>query len=164
MSVLSLGPSPRPQVRATPFPSPCDSVPKSMRLHPQAHGHRPQVLATPPPSPCDLVPNPVRDSSKVCARSTQSACEFNQNTVRFGIQACATRLKCAPYGICGRSAALFADLGPKGWEADVGRWAGRVSREYRMILLEEPEKLRPRPDPRVCGGCWAGVRRSPPGG
>jgi putative transposase len=33
--------------------------------------------------------------------------------------------------------AIMAD---KGWEADARHWAGRVSREYRMILLEEGEE------------------------
>ena len=33
--------------------------------------------------------------------------------------------------------AIMAD---KGWEADARHWSGRVSREYRMILLEEGEE------------------------
>jgi putative transposase len=33
--------------------------------------------------------------------------------------------------------AIMAD---KGWEADARHWAGRVSKEYRMLLLEEGEE------------------------
>jgi len=33
--------------------------------------------------------------------------------------------------------AIMAD---KGWEADARHWAGRVSRSYRMILLEDGEE------------------------
>ena len=42
-----------------------------------------------------------------------------------------------------RAGLVRALMAHKGWEADARHWAGRVSKEYRMILLEEgEEKLR----------------------
>jgi hypothetical protein len=46
-------------------------------------------------------------------------------------------------GATGRSGAkakaglVRAVMADKGWEADARHWSGRVSREYRMLLLEE---------------------------
>jgi REP element-mobilizing transposase RayT len=43
-------------------------------------------------------------------------------------------------GIKAKAGLVRAVMADKGWEADARRWAGRVSREYRMLLLEEGEE------------------------
>jgi REP element-mobilizing transposase RayT len=81
------------------------------------------------------------------------AAYIDLNPVRAGMVEDPAEYRWSSYGeamgATGRSGArakaglVRAVMADKGWEADARRWAGRVSREYRMLLLEEgAEKTR----------------------
>jgi hypothetical protein len=75
------------------------------------------------------------------------AAYIDLNPVRAGMVEDPAEYRWSSYGeamgATGRSGArakaglVRAVMADKGWEADARRWAGRVSREYRMLLLEE---------------------------
>jgi putative transposase len=75
------------------------------------------------------------------------AAYIDLNPVRAGIVAEPAEYRWSSYGeamgATGRSGAkakaglVRAWMAHKGWEADARHWSGRVSREYRMMLLEE---------------------------
>ncbi|MGL5020191.1 MAG: transposase [Luteolibacter sp.] len=44
-------------------------------------------------------------------------------------------------GIKAKAGLVRAIMVGKGWDADARRWAGKVSREYRMLLIEEGEEV-----------------------
>jgi len=78
------------------------------------------------------------------------AAYIDLNPVRAGMVADPAEYRWSGYGeamgATGRSGAkakaglVRAVMADKGWEADARHWAGRVSREYRMLLLEEGEE------------------------
>jgi REP element-mobilizing transposase RayT len=78
------------------------------------------------------------------------AAYIDLNPVRAGIVSDPGEYRWSSYGeamgATGKSGAkakaglVRAMMAHKGWEADARHWAGRVSREYRMILLEEGEE------------------------
>jgi putative transposase len=75
------------------------------------------------------------------------AAYIDLNPVRAGMVEDPAEYRWSSYGeamgATGRSGAkakaglVRAVMADKGWEADARHWAGRVSREYRMLLLEE---------------------------
>jgi hypothetical protein len=75
------------------------------------------------------------------------AAYIDLNPVRAGMVADPAEYRWSSYGeamgATGRSGAkakaglVRAWMADKGWEADARHWAGRVSREYRLLLLEE---------------------------
>jgi hypothetical protein len=75
------------------------------------------------------------------------AAYIDLNPVRAGMVKDPAEYRWSSYGeamgATGRSGAsakaglVRAVMADKGWEADARHWAGRVSREYRMLLLEE---------------------------
>jgi putative transposase len=75
------------------------------------------------------------------------AAYIDLNPVRAGIVEDPAEYRWSSYGeamgATGRSGAkakaglVRAAMAHKGWEADARHWAGRVSRDYRMLLLEE---------------------------
>jgi putative transposase len=82
--------------------------------------------------------------------SKTMAAYIDLNPVRAGMVRDPAEYRWSSYGeamgATGRSGAkakaglVRAIMADKGWEADARHWAGRVSREYRMILLEEGEE------------------------
>ena len=78
------------------------------------------------------------------------AAYIDLNPVRAGMVADPAEYRWSSYGeamgATGRSGAkakaglVRAIMADKGWEADARHWAGKVSKEYRMILLEEGEE------------------------
>jgi REP element-mobilizing transposase RayT len=82
--------------------------------------------------------------------SKTMAAYIDLNPVRAGMVADPAEYRWSSYGeamgATGRSGAkakaglVRAIMADKGWEADARHWAGRVSREYRMLLLEEGEE------------------------
>jgi putative transposase len=82
--------------------------------------------------------------------SKTMAAYIDLNPVRAGMVADPAEYRWSSYGeamgATGRSGAkakaglVRAVMADKGWEADARHWAGRVSREYRMLLLEEGEE------------------------
>jgi putative transposase len=78
------------------------------------------------------------------------AAYIDLNPVRAGMVQDPAEYRWSSYGeamgATGRSGAkakaglVRAIMADKGWEADARHWAGRVSRSYRMILLEEGEE------------------------
>jgi hypothetical protein len=82
--------------------------------------------------------------------SKTMAAYIDLNPVRAGMVADPAEYRWSSYGeamgATGKSGAkakaglVRAVMADKGWEADARHWAGRVSREYRMILLEEGEE------------------------
>jgi REP element-mobilizing transposase RayT len=87
------------------------------------------------------------------------AAYIDLNPVRAGMVADPAEYRWSSYGeamgATGKSGAkakaglVRAVMADKGWEADARHWAGRVSREYRMILLVEgEEKTREVVDPQ----------------
>jgi hypothetical protein len=82
--------------------------------------------------------------------SKTMAAYIDLNPVRAGMVGDPAEYRWSSYGeamgATGRSGAkakaglVRAIMAEKGWEADARHWAGRVSREYRMILLEEGEE------------------------
>ncbi len=79
--------------------------------------------------------------------SKMMAAYIDLNPVRAGIVADPAEYRWSSYGeamgATGRSGAkakaglVRAVMSNKGWEADARHWAGKVSREYRMLLLEK---------------------------
>ena len=82
--------------------------------------------------------------------SKTMAAYIDLNPVRAGMVEEPAEYRWSSYGeamgAAGRSEAkakgglVRAVMADKGWEADARHWAGRVSREYRMLLLEEGEE------------------------
>jgi putative transposase len=82
--------------------------------------------------------------------SKTMAAYIDLNPVRAGMVADPAEYRWSSYGeamgATGKGGAkakaglVRAIMADKGWEADARHWAGRVSREYRMILLEEGEE------------------------
>ncbi len=78
------------------------------------------------------------------------AAYIDLNPVRAGMVADPAEYRWSSYGeamgATGKSGArakaglVRAVMADKGWEADARHWAGRVSREYRMLLMEEGEE------------------------
>jgi REP element-mobilizing transposase RayT len=82
--------------------------------------------------------------------SKTMAAYIDLNPVRAGMVADPAEYRWSSYGeamgATGTSGAkakaglVRAIMADKGWQADARHWAGRVSREYRMILLDEGEE------------------------
>jgi REP element-mobilizing transposase RayT len=82
--------------------------------------------------------------------SKTMAAYIDLNPVRAGMVADPAEYRWSSYGeamgATGRSGAkakaglVRAVMADKGWEADARHWAGRVSREYRLLLLEEGQE------------------------
>jgi putative transposase len=82
--------------------------------------------------------------------SKTMAAYIDLNPVRAGMVPDPAEYRWSSYGeamgATGRSGAkakaglVRAIMADKGWQADSRHWAGRVSREYRMLLLEEGEE------------------------
>jgi REP element-mobilizing transposase RayT len=82
--------------------------------------------------------------------SKTMAAYIDLNPVRAGMVTDPAEYRWSSYGeamgATGRSGAKAkaglarAVIAHKGWEADARHWAGRVAREYRMLLLEEGEE------------------------
>ena len=82
--------------------------------------------------------------------SKTMAAYIDLNPVRAGMVPDPAEYRWSSYGeamgATGKSGAkakaglVRAVMADKGWEADARHWAGRVSREYRMILMEEGEE------------------------
>jgi hypothetical protein len=78
------------------------------------------------------------------------AAYIDLNPVRAGMVGDPAEYRWSSYGeamgATGKSGAkakaglVRAIMAEKGWDADARHWAGRVSREYRMLLLEEGEE------------------------
>ena len=78
------------------------------------------------------------------------AAYIDLNPVRAGMVQDPAEYRWSSYGeamgATGRSGAkakaglVRAIMADKGWEADARHWAGRVSKEYRMLLLEEGQE------------------------
>jgi hypothetical protein len=79
------------------------------------------------------------------------AAYIDLNPVRAGMVADPAEYRWSSYGeamgATGRSGAkakaglVRAIMADKGWEADARHWAGRVSKHYRMLLLEEGQEV-----------------------
>jgi putative transposase len=82
--------------------------------------------------------------------SKTMAAYIDLNPVRAGMVSDPAEYRWSSYGeamgAAGRSGAkakaglVRANMADKGWEADARHWAGRVSREYRMLLMEEGQE------------------------
>jgi putative transposase len=82
--------------------------------------------------------------------SKTMAAYIDLNPVRAGMVADPAEYRWSSYGEAmgatskggakAKAGLVRAIMADKGWEADARHWAGRVSREYRMILLEEGEE------------------------
>jgi REP element-mobilizing transposase RayT len=82
--------------------------------------------------------------------SKTMAAYIDLNPVRAGMVVDPAEYRWSSYGeamgATGRNGAkakaglVRAVMADKGWEADARHWAGRVSREYRMLLMEEGEE------------------------
>ncbi|MGL5018276.1 MAG: transposase, partial [Luteolibacter sp.] len=83
--------------------------------------------------------------------SKTMAAYIDLNPVRAGMASDPAEYRWSSYGeamgATGSSGAkakaglVRAIMAGKGWDADARHWAGRVSREYRMLLLEEGEEV-----------------------